>query len=100
MVCCPGDIAYGVGKAAAVYMTRQIAVDYAEDAIACNAVAPGKIVTGCDSDTRPYSVSRTPCPRLGKPSDVADAVIFLASDLCSAFVTGTNFMVDGGWTAY
>ena len=45
MVCCPGDIAYGTGKAAAVYMTRQIAADFAAKGIACNAVAPGKIVT-------------------------------------------------------
>lgn len=71
MVCCPRDIAYGVSKACAVYMTRQIAVDFAKDHVACNAVAPGKIVTGCDSDVRPYSIMRTPCPRMGRPSDVA-----------------------------
>jgi len=38
MVACPGDLAYGVGKAAAVYMTRQLAVDYAKQGIAVNAV--------------------------------------------------------------
>merc|ERR1711972_647600 len=81
MVCCPGDLAYGVGKAAAVYMTRQLGASLAKQHIACNAVAPGKIVTGCDDDDRPYSLARTPCPRLGKPSDVAGAVLFLASDL-------------------
>eukprot|EP00037_Helgoeca_nana_P011518 m.103506 g.103506 ORF g.103506 m.103506 type:complete len:327 (+) comp20883_c0_seq1:187-1167(+) len=100
MVACPGDIAYGVGKAAAVYMTRQIAVDYASEGIACNAVAPGKVLTGVDSDVREYSLNRTPCPRLGRPSDVAQAVLFLASDMASCFITGTNLMVDGGWTAY
>ena len=100
MVACPGDLAYGVGKAAAVYMTRQLAVDYATHGIAVNAVAPGKIVTGCDSDTRPYSLARTPCPRLGRPADVASAVLFFASDMSSCFVTGVNLMVDGGWTAY
>jgi NAD(P)-dependent dehydrogenase (short-subunit alcohol dehydrogenase family) len=52
MVACPGDIAYGVGKAAAVYMTRQMAVDFAKRGVAVNAVAPGKIITGCDSDVR------------------------------------------------
>ena len=46
MIACPGDLSYGVGKAAAVYMTRQIASDYAKKNITCNAVAPGKIVTG------------------------------------------------------
>ena len=54
MVCCPGDIAYGVGKAAAVYMTRQLAVDLAPRLISCNAVAPGKILTGHDTDVREY----------------------------------------------
>merc|ERR1719272_300377 len=100
MVACPGDLAYGVGKAAAVYMTRQLAVDYAKQGIAVNAVAPGKIITGCDSDVRPYSLERTPCPRLGRPADVASAVLFFASDMSSCFITGANLMVDGGWTAY
>ena len=43
---------------------------------------------------------RTPVNRLGRPADVAAAVLFLASDMASAFVTGVNLMVDGGWTAY
>jgi len=100
MVACPGDIAYGIGKAAAVYMTRQIAVDYASHNIACNAVAPGKIITGYDDDNRAYSLARTPCSRLGKPEDVASAVVYLASNMASSFVTGANLMVDGGFTAY
>lgn len=100
MVCCPGDIAYGVGKAAAVYITRQVAVDYAKHGVATNAIAPGKIITGFDTDVREYSLARTPCPRLGTPADVAQAVLFLASDMASAFITGTNIMVDGGWMAY
>jgi NAD(P)-dependent dehydrogenase (short-subunit alcohol dehydrogenase family) len=103
MVASPGDCAYGVSKAGAVYLTRQIAADYAKDLIVCNAVAPGKILTGkpaIDSDpTRlAYSKSRTPWPRLGQPDDVANAALYLASDLAS-YVTGTNLMVDGGWMA-
>jgi NAD(P)-dependent dehydrogenase (short-subunit alcohol dehydrogenase family) len=46
MIACPGDIAYGVSKAGSVYITRQIAADYAAQGIVCNAVAPGKILTG------------------------------------------------------
>ena len=46
MIRAPEDIAYGVGKAAVVYMTRQIAGDYGGQGIVCNAVAPGKILTG------------------------------------------------------
>jgi len=46
MIACPGDIAYGVSKAGTVYITRQVAHDYAARGIVCNAVAPGKILTG------------------------------------------------------
>lgn len=103
MVRSPRAFAYGVGKAAVVYMTRQIAGDYAADGIVCNAVAPGKILTGRGgAATAPevlaYSHSRTPWPRLGRPSDVANAALFLASDEAS-FLTGENLMVDGGWMA-
>ncbi len=46
MIACPGDIAYGVSKAGVAYITRQIAADYAARGIVCNALAPGKILTG------------------------------------------------------
>lgn len=99
----PQAFCYGVGKAAVVYMTRQIAGDYAADGIVCNAVAPGKVLTGRGGsatapDVLAYSHSRTPWPRLGKPSDVANAALFLASDEAS-FIVGENLMVDGGWMA-
>lgn len=103
MVRAPGDIAYGVGKAAVVYMTRQIAADYADRGIVCNAVAPGKVLTGksgraVDPEMLAYSHARTPWPRLGRPDDVAKAVLFLASDEAT-YITGENLMVDGGWMA-
>jgi len=107
MIACPGDIAYGVSKAGSVYITRQIAADYAAQGIVCNAVAPGKILTGrtdaIDEDSMNYARSRTPMAgaplgRLGKPADVASAAVFLASDECS-YINGANLMVDGGWAA-
>lgn len=103
MVCSPGDFAYGVSKAGVVYMTRQIAADYAKDLIVCNAVAPGKILTGKGGravapEIMDYSHRRTPWPRLGVPEDVARAALFLASDEAS-YITGHNLMVDGGWMA-
>jgi NAD(P)-dependent dehydrogenase (short-subunit alcohol dehydrogenase family) len=103
MVASPGDVPYGVSKGGTVQLTRQIAVDHAPDLIVCNAVAPGKIITGKpgtanDPDALDYSRRRTPWPRLGRPEDVAGAALFLGSGLAS-FVTGINLMVDGGWMA-
>jgi NAD(P)-dependent dehydrogenase (short-subunit alcohol dehydrogenase family) len=103
MIACPGDIAYGTGKAAAIYLTRQIASDYAAQGIVCNAVAPGKVITGNapqdhDAAALDVSRSRTPWPRLGRPEDIASAALFLASDEAS-FITGHNLLVDGGWMA-
>lgn len=103
MVACPGDFPYSVSKGGIVQMTRQIAIDHADDLIVCNAIAPGKIITGKpgianDPDSLDYSRRRTPWPRLGQPDDVAGAALFLASDM-STYVTGVNLMVDGGWMA-
>jgi len=103
MIACPEDIAYGTSKAGVVYMTRQIAVDYAQHGIICNAVAPGKILTGktgraVEPRWIEYSRARTPMPRLGRPEDVASAALFLASDEAT-YITGENLMVDGGWMA-
>lgn len=103
IVCSPSEFAYGVSKAGIVYMTRQIAADYADEYIVCNAVAPGKIITGApangtEEDWRAYAIPRTPWPRLGRPADIAAAAVFLASD-DATYITGENLMVDGGWSA-
>jgi NAD(P)-dependent dehydrogenase (short-subunit alcohol dehydrogenase family) len=103
MVASPQDVSYGTSKAGVVYITRQIAVDYAPHGIVCNAVAPGKILTGksgraVDPQWLAYSRDRTPMPRLGHPDDVASAALFLASDEAT-FITGENLLVDGGWMA-
>jgi NAD(P)-dependent dehydrogenase (short-subunit alcohol dehydrogenase family) len=104
MVGCPGHFTYSVGKGGLVQMTRQIAVDYGPQGILCNAVAPGKIVTGTPGDLSAeeaglaYVQSRTPFGRLGRSEDVAAAVAFLASE--ASYVSGINLMVDGGWMAY
>jgi len=103
MIAAPNHLAYGVSKAGVVYMTRQIAADYARDAIVCNAVAPGKILTDMGGhiptgDQLAYATSRTPWPRLGQPADVASAALFLASPEAT-YITGENLMVDGGWMA-
>jgi NAD(P)-dependent dehydrogenase (short-subunit alcohol dehydrogenase family) len=103
MIASPEDCSYGVSKSAIVYLTRQIASDYGSDQIICNAVAPGKILTGkggraVEPRWIDYSHARTPLPRLGRSEDVANAALFLASDEAT-FITGENLMVDGGWMA-
>jgi NAD(P)-dependent dehydrogenase (short-subunit alcohol dehydrogenase family) len=92
-----------VSKAGAIYITRQIAVDYAKHLIVCNCISPGKIVTGAgglaqDPVRLEYQRQRTPWPRFGRPQDVAHAAVFLASDRAS-FITGSNLVIDGGWLA-
>jgi glucose 1-dehydrogenase len=103
IVTSPGDLPYGVSKAGAIYITRQIAVDYARQLIVCNCISPGKIVTGAgglaqDPARLEYQRQRTPWPRFGRPQDVANAAVFLASDRAS-FITGSNLVIDGGWLA-
>jgi NAD(P)-dependent dehydrogenase (short-subunit alcohol dehydrogenase family) len=103
MIAAPNHLAYGVSKAGVVYMTRQIAADYAKDGIVCNAIAPGKILTDMGGhipteDQLAYAKGRTPWPRLGEPDDVASAALFLASPEAT-YITGENLMVDGGWMA-
>ena len=103
IVTCPGDTPYGVSKAGAIYITRQVAVDYAKDLIVCNCISPGKIMTGApglavDPARVENARRRTPWPRFGRPEDIANAAVFLASDRAT-FMTGSNLVVDGGWLA-
>lgn len=106
LVAPPGSFAYAVAKGGVVQMTRQLAVDYGEQGVIVNSVAPGKILTRATDEEEaastdpslPYSLSRTPFHRLGRPEDVAGAALFLASDDCT-FISGHVLSVDGGWTA-
>jgi len=103
MIAAPRNFAYAVSKAGIAQMTRQIASDYGPEQIICNAVAPGKIITGktgraVDPEVLDYSRRRTALPRLGQPSDAAAAALWLASDE-AGFITGHNLLVDGGWMA-
>jgi NAD(P)-dependent dehydrogenase (short-subunit alcohol dehydrogenase family) len=102
----PMRLAYCAAKAAVVAMTEVLAIEWADRGIRVNAVAPGVTRTalvqkGVDEgvvDVDRYH-ARTPMHRFGEPDEIARAVLYLASDEDSSFVTGTTLRVDGGWSA-
>jgi NAD(P)-dependent dehydrogenase (short-subunit alcohol dehydrogenase family) len=97
---------YTASKHAVSGFTRAAALAYAKQGIRVNAVAPGAIQTDMitrmagdeDSEMKKMMISMHPIGRLGKPHEIADAVLFLASDE-SSFITGHVMPVDGGFTA-
>lgn len=90
--------AYGAAKGGLLQLTRWLATVLAPS-VRVNAVTPGGIARGqAEEFVRRYE-ARTPLGRMGREEDVKGAVAFLAGDL-SAYVTGQNIVVDGGWTAW
>ncbi|BFZ61083.1 hypothetical protein YB2330_002141 [Saitoella coloradoensis] len=95
--------AYAASKHAVVGLSKNAAIDHAEDLIRCNAVCPGYIYTALtQNDTIRAKAEKLsadkPMGRLGEPEEIGDAVVFLSGGRAS-FVTGTAFSVDGGYTA-
>ena len=101
--------AYCTSKGAIVAMTRQLAVDYPKT-LRVNAICPGTVETPFvegylekfhshnKEETREELRARQPIGRLGQPQEIASMVRYLASDE-AAFVSGSIFTIDGGWTA-
>ena len=95
----PGQAVYSASKAAVIGLTKSLAREYASRGVTVNCVAPGFIetdMTGALPDTvKDDAIARTPLGRMGQPSDIAAAVLYLASDEAS-FVTGQVIRVNGG----
>lgn len=101
----PSDAAYCTSKAGVVMLTKCMAIDGARDKIRVNCVCPGFVETpmiqGYFADqpdpeaARRHAANMHPLGRLGRPTDIADAFVYLASDEAS-WVTGTALVVDGG----
>jgi 2-deoxy-D-gluconate 3-dehydrogenase len=96
--------AYACSKGGIVQLTRSLAVSWGSDNIQVNAILPGYIesdMTRRAETERPGAFdakrARTPAGRIGLPSDIAGAAIFLASD-ASSFITGTSITIDGGYS--
>jgi NAD(P)-dependent dehydrogenase (short-subunit alcohol dehydrogenase family) len=102
-VALPTESVYCMTKAAISHLTKCLALEWAPYQVTVNAVAPTFIQTPGtkkwldDADFRASVQKRIPLGRIGKPSDVAGAVVFLASP-AAALITGATLMIDGGWT--
>lgn len=104
----PNRFIYGVTKAALLGLTKSVAVEYVTKGIRCNAICPGTVETpslgerikalGDEAEARKAFIARQPMGRLGRAEEIAALALYLASDE-SAFVTGQEFIIDGGWTA-
>lgn len=96
----PNHAAYGAAKAALMAWTQSLAVELGPLQVRANAVAPGTILTPrmaamFDDARRELNAATVPLKRMGDPSDIASAVLFLTSDL-SSYVNGRTLLVDGG----
>jgi 2-keto-3-deoxy-L-fuconate dehydrogenase len=103
----PNRFIYGTSKAALIGLTKQVAADMITKGIRCNAIAPGTVdspslhqrlhATGDYEAAMKAFVARQPMGRLGEAKEIADLVVYLASDE-SAYMTGQCVAIDGGMT--
>jgi len=100
----PSRFVYGMTKAAVIGLTKAVAADYISRGIRCNAICPGTVETPSLDDrlraqgdyekARAAFVARQPIGRVGKPEEIADLVVYLAT---ATFTTGQIHIIDGGW---
>ena len=103
----PNRFIYGVTKAAVIGLTKSVAQDYITTGVRCNAICPGTVdspslhdrlrATGDYEKAKATFIERQPMGRIGKAEEIAALAVYLASE-DSAFVTGQEHIIDGGWS--
>ncbi len=100
----PNRFVYGMSKAAVIGLTKSVAADYVGSGIRCNAICPGTVESpsldqrlraqGDYEAAKKAFTSRQPIGRLGKPEEIADLALYLAT---ATYTTGQIHIIDGGW---
>ena len=103
----PNRFVYGASKAAVIGLTKALAADFVAKGIRCNCICPGTVETpslydrmraqGDVEKAKAAFIARQPMGRMAQPEEIAEMVIYLASD-GSAFITGQALVIDGGWS--
>lgn len=103
----PNRFVYGASKAAVIGLTKALAADFVAKGIRCNAICPGTVETpslydrmraqGDIEKAKAAFIARQPMGRMAQPEEIAEMVIYLASE-DSAFITGQALVIDGGWS--
>jgi 2-keto-3-deoxy-L-fuconate dehydrogenase len=100
----PSRFVYGATKAAVIGLTKSVAADYVAQGVRCNAICPGtvdspslqgRLRAGGDYEaTRAAFIARQPIGRIGRPEEIADLAVYLAT---ATYTTGQIHVIDGGW---
>jgi len=100
----PGRTAYSTSKAALLGFTKSLALELAPENITVNGISPGPCSTEINkalmdnAELTQFFLSRIPLGRWGKPEEIGQLALFLCSE-AAGFITGTDILIDGGWTA-
>jgi len=100
----PGRAAYSASKSGLLGFTRTLALELAPDGITVNGISPGPIATEMNlpiqqnPEANRQFIARIPLGRWGEPAEIGSLAVYLCSEE-AGFITGTDFLIDGGWTA-
>jgi 2,5-dichloro-2,5-cyclohexadiene-1,4-diol dehydrogenase 2 len=99
----PGSLSYHATKGAVRLISKSAALEFVGEGVRVNSVHPGQIETPIIGDLTPEAdaaiKAAIPMNRMGRPEDIANGSLYLCSDE-AAYVTGTELLIDGGWSAY